>query len=77
MPTAKKTTAIASKRLSKIKAELDKLDKLGTELSTDGKKPVDELDWEMIKIGNEILRSSAELRKLVKLVTKSKESKHG
>ena len=77
MPTAKKTTATASKRLSKIKAELDKLDKLGTELSTDGKKPMDELDWEMIKIGNEILRSSAELRKLVKLVTKSKESKHG
>ena len=77
MPTAKKTTATASKRLSKIKAELDKLDKLGTELSTDGKKPMDELDWEMIKIGNEILRSSSELRKLVKLVTKSKESKHG
>lgn len=77
MPIAKKTTATASKRIAKIKAELDKLDKLGTELSTDGKKPMDELDWEMIKIGNEILRSSAELRKLVKLVTKSKESKHG
>lgn len=73
MPTKKKSTATASKRLSKIKAELDKLDKLGTELSTDGKKPMDELDWEMIKIGNEILRSAAELRKLVKLVTKSKE----
>ena len=73
MPTKKKSTATASKRLSKIKAELDKLDKLGTELSTDGKKPMDELDWELIKIGNEILRSAAELRKLVKLVTKSKE----
>ena len=73
MPTKKKSTATASKRLIKIKAELDKLDKLGTELSTDGKKPLDELDWELIKIGNEILRSAAELRKLVKLVTKSKE----
>ena len=73
MPTKKKNTATESKRLSKIKAELDKLDKLGTELSTDGKKPMDELDWELIKIGNEILRSAAELRKLVKLVTKSKE----
>ena len=73
MPIKKKSTATASKRLSKIKAELDKLDKLGTELSTDGKKPMDELDWELIKIGNEILRSAAELRKLVKLVTKSKE----
>ena len=68
--------AKTTSRTSKIEAELAKLDKLGTELSSDGKKPVDELDWELIKIGNAILASSAEIRKLVKSLTK-KEPKHG
>ena len=71
-----KTTSRTSSREKRIEAELAKLDKLGTELSSDGKKPLDELDWELIKVGNAILASSAEIRKLVKATTK-KEPKHG
>ena len=68
--------AKTTSRTSKIEAELSKLDKLGTDLSSDGKKPVDELDWELIKVGNAILASSTEIRKLVKALTK-KDKRHG
>ena len=68
--------AKTTSRISKIEAELAKLDKLGTELSSDGKKPIDELDWELIKVGNAILASSAEIRKLVKAFIK-KDKRHG
>ena len=66
--TTKKTT---TNTMSKIEAELSNLDKLGLELSTDGKHPIDELDWELIKIGNTICQTTTNLRKLIdKLIRK-------
>lgn len=59
-----------NKRFDKITNELDKLDKLGGDLSEDGRSPIDELDLELIKIGKEILKSSKEIRRLVKLSMK-------
>lgn len=76
MMTTKATKTRKTDSAAKIEAELSKLDTLGLELSTDGKHPLDELDWELIKIGNTICQTTTNLRKLIdKLVKKG--AKHG